>query len=1789
MAEWTMLCPAIMNMLFAICFALLFVLFSIDATSEMFDSTIKRFQTLPWQTEPTKTMYDVRGGPEVYTWLHRVFVPQLYASFSEMGASSDFCTAANPCLLGEGDVDTDQDCAGSLVAGHHNCPAFMGPGDCCEACSGSDCPNQTIPTMQGEVTGSTAVTDLSASCENQVEPPFLMNLPHYERDAGIARRLDEVNSDAEKNSKKGDEEDAMPSWFHELAERNRGLHAFLSPAQADETVEEPPTRRTSGTSTFAFCPERMAKQGSDISTRIVESLHHVMLGQYNKVIMGRITMKRMKMTQTTDWNFGNAYPEQPLTAFMRAAEHESAVEDTSSFGDDPVYSYAQDKGFYHAGGFIEYLDFDQSMDQMLVFLAHLHQNFWFDSQQGSFTIELMVFNGNIDKFMYVSISFEHSFSGITQVRLDACPLDFTLHDWGQPLSYVRYSLYLLIVIIWCVMTLFEIDDLNNDPKAYFSNMMSLISFWSLLISFVFFVLYVRTVMSHTYFNFALPLTGTSAEKKRQFDDLVDMASQFKLFLRLLSINACLVFVSTVAQLTVLAPRFGIVWKTIQRQKEQLIAFFTIFFFSIVGFTFAGQVLFGNMDAAWSNFFEGMISVVQMTMLDDNLGRLRLADINMGYYYFMFFHIFFLIIKQILLSILINGYKVEKDKALLLEGEAKFPLRLLWNSVQRKFRQYGNLLGRCILLVQNTLFGAHAGGINTSANYDQAEHLRTWRVTRPRFRNVVYESKPDKPECVCDISRDVKLRAEMPVYPDGMMQYYVEFLDREGPAEDMGVRPGYRLVGISEANQPRTDFRKCSEEFHKNPQAILKSLGKRAHTLPVKLEFEGGVPPFSWNCGWLIIFLVNFLTFVFLVSRVELTYFMSASQVDLLMKPEWYAHNPDRVMSLERISDVENIHEWVQAAILDGEYACTTKLSSGEDCSRQDLTNIDRQNWVLYTGAADIQDARALAEKPLQAPLPQGRPAALEGLSLGYIPYLSPTYAGLTQTQTSVQQLMTQEYNMGIMVNNHVRLSFKAPCFVNNSDDKWSGGYPFVLQQNFRDEATAGDVCLNSLGAEQNWETLTGEQSKLPYSYVKREGSGAGSFAAGFGGTRKEAERVYRILQGDEFLGRKASALTFELIKYNGNYDLFLNTKVTFNLRPTGKLETRIHTDIFPLNPFSQKSRPDAVVYTTLNLSLFISHTILSILFVGYILWDLSLQYRINMSLERSRWSFLLDFFVEDWWNILEVVSSILNVMIVYFFFGYAFIGDTFEAFSGTWLTSWTLNSEFTIDVTSQTVDLLNNYDQAGQFYSGFIWSLALNSVCLTFRMIKFFGGLKSLRLMLITVASCVGEVLVMSVVVILMMIGFVFMFYNEYCVVMTRFGTFLQTFSELFLFLVGTFGTAELRQYSFSFFFTAFIFYEITFFLLIAMFLAAIVYRWKETRKDATEVSLEKTIRTLQEHLVYSWYPQRQAILQGENRRKLDTEFWRNFSALQHLQNLSKHGRAADTMNLAENGGAEDDGQLHDEGNAEEEKKSEEGDDEKDDFGEEEQEEDTKKQEENDGPHRKEDTEHQLQKFENDPTKFMRIFKRAHMEIASKMCRDLPARRMEDRGAGISHFLEDEEKQQGRLGGQAEDDIEDKDYVAKVEIGIVEELQPEEEREKIAKALHRKLETSDTAEEVWLDSLMSVVEQALGLEKLQSVFMPMPMILPKKPQEWGKFNEKKDKMEQRLNLFLRWMQEESRIEHYKFLKKMSEAKVRMLKQQSLVMFDYLEALGKQIDELQKEITVLDRQNSMIRARVSPLL
>lgn len=223
-----------------------------------------------------------------------------------------------------------------------------------------------------------------------------------------------------------------------------------------------------------------------------------------------------------------------------------------------------------------------------------------------------------------------------------------------------------------------------------------------------------------------------------------------------------------------------------------------------------------------------------------------------------------------------------------------------------------------------------------------------------------------------------------------------------------------------------------------------------------------------------------------------------------------------------------------------------------------------------------------------------------------------------------------------------------------------------------------------------------------------------------------------------------------------------------------------------------------------------------------------------------------------------------------------------------------------------------------------------------------------------------------------------------------------------------------------------------------------------------------------------------------------------------------------------------------------------------------------------------------MQKDGEDAQKKMdKTFKKAHMEIASIMCR-----RVKDKDAGMGVGMgaddspQDETDEKLMIGilTTERQDLVDKGCADKIKQELRDKLKPDERQGQ-----------ADVAQEIWLDALVSVLEDCGALQKVQDFFLPPPMIRPKSAQEWGKFDEKKTKMEKRLNLFLKLLREATRTAHYKYLKDSAKTKEKVMKQQSLVLADYLENLDKRIQELQQDIKYLERKNNEMRSHVSPLL
>jgi cell division protein FtsB len=571
--------------------------------------------------------------------------------------------------------------------------------------------------------------------------------------------------------------------------------------------------------------------------------------------------------------------------------------------------------------------------------------------------------------------------------------------------------------------------------------------------------------------------------------------------------------------------------------------------------------------------------------------------------------------------------------------------------------------------------------------------------------------------------------------------------------------------------------------------------------------------------------------------------------------------------------------------------------------------------------------------------------------------------------------------------------------------------------------------------------------------------------------------------------------------------------------------------------------------------------VLAILFAWYLLYDLYTQLCITTELQRAWYMCFWDFFSEDWWNFVNVASVVLNFFVIKTLVEFMLIGGELVRVSLWPFDSWTQEYQFDQEVDINTVDQMGTFERAGSLYSSFLGLSAVNGLFVTVRLIKYFNALPQLRLVMDTLASAFNELMIMMVIIFMMLIGFVAMFYTKFGVQNERYGTLRNTFTELFLFLVGRFDIADLMHKHPVIFPIVFTVFEILFFLLQNMFLAAIVYRWKDSRRDAQEFSLKSSF-----HKLYHAVAPRGkgGDEKQKHEMKLEKNFWQTYSILNYLRYLGANGKINITDTNRQNAAkrkALADQRANEQGDAPADNKESGALDVLDDEG-----------------------DQGIDFSKEGADKFLAIFKKTHMEIASRLCRDV---RNPDLGAGVG--LDAEDHGNAAHGDEAAA-YHDKDLTNPEMIGIIEEPVDDGIAEMISGKLDKLLQDEDhPAEEIWLDALVTVLEDVGALASLQKLFLSPPMLWPKGEQDWEKYSQMKIKMETRLNLFLQWLKEEMKMKHYNFLKDSATAKERVLKQQSLVLTDYLRHLEAQIQKLQEDIKKLERRNNAMRSHVSPLL
>ncbi|CAE7207892.1 pkd2, partial [Symbiodinium microadriaticum] len=1250
----------------------------------------------------------------------------------------------------------------------------------------------------------------------------------------------------------------VPSWL------------YLLPQWKDD---DPPD---SVPENYTFCPERVGRQGK----------RGLMVGRFNLVLMGRLSLKRRKLATSTSPIFSNAYPKVMSYRKTDAFQYRSAEEDTASFGTDTVYNYAKDAGFRRVGGFVEMLNFDEPKHVILNKIAALRRNGWFNLKQGSLVVELLVWNGNVERLLHTAFVFEHDFSGKTETQVLVSSLAFNIHDLNAVPTYFLFALYLVIIVCFVFFLRAQIEDISADYRAYLSEPMGYIKLALFCLCFYCIVQYFTIVFSYMFLNFRLPM------KPSDFQEVAELTMNNEDLKVAVSVTTCLLFVQAIAECCAVLPQLQLLVHSMGVVKEHLAAFIVAFFIMVLGFGLGGMFALGWKVGEFGSMPHSILTVVEMIRGKSNYPTIISADGDFGDAYFLFFHFFFLIFQQFLLAILVVGYmKVRKRHA--DSEQVETPLRRIFRSVKSALLHLSANIRSRLISLQQIFFGTQAA--SKTVDYEQVARLRDKRATKPKIRNVLYEKRPGNDDESVDIAKEIGLRAVEPFYPDGMMHYYVDYVEPDSVAQDYKVQ-GFRLVGIfSKGSYDKEKFRSIQDfeqKYEKDPQKILQSIS-RSDSLPVRLEFQGKVRPFSCECLTMAFFTTIFLVFVLQVSRVQDSYSLAQIHRSELMGKQWYEYHPTRVMDFRNISLTPKSYEqWMRKAVYEGEMRCVGKLEVDADNCIPDLRSdgdpFVREEWQLFTRSLSPTEALKLSARPETADLntffDQSPPAAAEGMTMGFIP------KGTVPVETAVR---FRTWNVGVMPNNHARIILQIPCYTAVTNARFKEDYPFQLNPEFRSCSTTDcmgkllqeqQVCYSFDGEEHPAASVTGASTGVSYVYTTQEG--ANGVVLGLGGTPAEAETVMDLLLQDAI---HPISMTLQFVTYNGNMDMFTHSRVSFELEPTGVLSKNVHTVVFPLNVFTMGLTDFAEQRQNTNHALFITYVVAAVLFLILVLRDVLIQLQLT-SLQKPWYMFILDFFLDDVWNFLDVIVLVVNGLVIDSIFRYMLIDGTFDLRNG--FQSWTDNFVFLGTASLETQDAYEAFGKAARLYDTFITLSSLNGLVLLLRFAKYFRSVSSLRLVLTTLTAALQELFMISALIIVVLVAVVLLMHNRFGVIFHRYGTLESSSQSVFFFLTGSFDTADLYGAFPIFFLLVTIFFQISFLLILNLLIAAIIFRWKDSRRDAEDFSVLSFWTTLRDNVnVFKGNKAGGRSHDERHLKKLDPSFWRNLAVLRHIDKLDESGK----------------------------------------------------------------------------------------------------------------------------------------------------------------------------------------------------------------------------------------------------------------------------------------------------------
>lgn len=1381
--------------IFAVLFAIANVMTQeVGPRSDMYRTVQNVYTKTPYSNSPDKFWSDISTPADLYRFFKFVFVPATYVEQPSDGFSNGFCIDPLPCAIDQGDCDVDSQCSGPLTCRDSTAIAegrvvngnYWDTDELVTWCNYMGTPVDLSLTDQQCNPGASAIdtTGLGPCCWDENANSYITRIDTVTSDPAIAGEV-QLRMNCPSSMDSTNDCCAMPT-----------------PLPLLPNITE--ARQTAGSA----------------------SKFPAYVGNFNRLLFCRLTMKRYVLEQNNFKHFGGMVYDK----IRGEGTNLSPGNDNGDFEDKQdivmpdgsVIKWERKGSYAEAGGFAVNFPRNTDLKTWATFIEMLDLADFFDPRMATATIELLLYNGNIDNFMYITMGLQFDFAG-TAVKM-MTPAFINMQNQKMEDSYaipriIEKVLIGLVVFFFCV----EVKLMVTMPN-YFGKPAKIVDLLSLALCTTVLVLNYVISENSTFKDFdfdalLLDPEDTVVEVMRQ---LVDLLSLNSIQAIMVAINMLMIFVRAVMLVTQLEGQLGLIIDTLATAASRLGFFFFQYMLLLLGFVAFAYFTFGTAEeSGMSDFPMTFYIVFAMLVGLSKREDLAAADPTITPIFIIIYYVVTVFVMQnMFVSILLSGYdqvwhdlKKRQDKN---GKDMNFMLRILTDYLQA-FQTFRRVFAKCISVVWFNCLKYIWDGL-TSCFW---ECLAACDCGCPN---------PFK-ACANCIRACRRPKKELRVSQDMLFKEFEETKKQVRKADKWAIQvkddPG--------ESQSLKEKRKVADDARRDAEPHVEEAKKTGVPIPdpdliaeyylklrsSRFELKGLIAEQKKKESLtelliMAIFLSTFIGMMILLVSMGDVFVLQESSLQPALERSWDSPGTLKTTKFEGIQSFEDVGLWAITSML--------SLYNRPEC----------RTYPQTPGASsDIQYCNNAANN---------------------------------------QQIVNKinKWNIGFLNTTFVRVTIQPACFIRNPEDRWSKGYELLRSKSEDGQCSSRacydaalkeeGTCLDSFGETIDVSSTyvlnsVGTSFEIPYNYSVPGKLGpfqlTGGFTVSLGTTPQECITMLAYLSDDRWFTKNSVSMVFDWVTYNGNVDYFAYNYVRFNLEPTGKLSSSFKTFGVPIN-FERGGNWNAT-RRIVTLVLLAMYGLFVMFFLTKVLRALNAERLTRKAAGEGGLKFVVAYY-KSFWNCADTMSQILSIVSLWNLIEYLLLPFRNEyKFSVNALDKYAIPNaavqeyEMLKDTDPSRVlqddwYIFLSFETLASKFSMFLSIAALNSFFISIRVVKHVNQNSAFKVYSGTLSSGLIRQAYFFFVILLLMAGWALFFMILFGNVDERLSGLLQSFESLFMWILGNFFMGNMLAENKPIAIVSFIFYQILMnFVAINMFLATMLNTYAGTvGQNEIDKELEK-------------------------------------------------------------------------------------------------------------------------------------------------------------------------------------------------------------------------------------------------------------------------------------------------------------------------------------------------------------